>query len=222
MDYGIIYLIKNNIDSRQYVGKTIQSLDSRWKAHKSLVKRGSSNQYIHRAMNFHGIENFSVEKLDVGKDKLDLCEKEIMWIEKLKTLSPDGYNISKGGDGGSEKGRKAWNKGKKVPQYSGPKHHFYGKKWCEERRKKIMDKLHNENFKKKMAPIRSEAIKRLQKYHLDNPKIHTLISPSGEKILVTNLKKWCEEFPASVSTLLNKKSSGPIKSGPLKGWNIIF
>ena len=50
----VIYLIRNLIDGRGYVGKTIRPLGARWQKHLR------EDFYIDRAIRRHGIENFEI------------------------------------------------------------------------------------------------------------------------------------------------------------------
>lgn len=103
---GIIYVITNKINSKRYIGLTIQTLDRRWKYHLEQANRGSisDKSSLHAAIRNYGAENFSIEQIDVGTTKGSLEAKEIKWINDFGTLIPNGYNISKGGvSGGSNK-----------------------------------------------------------------------------------------------------------------------
>ncbi|CAC9613843.1 hypothetical protein [uncultured Gammaproteobacteria bacterium] len=103
---GIIYLVTNKYNEKIYIGLTIQSLKRRWKYH---VEQSASNKIknklsLHEAIRQYGEESFKIEKIDSGCTKKDLEAKERLWIKKLNTPIPDGYNISLGGtSGGSNK-----------------------------------------------------------------------------------------------------------------------
>ena len=103
---GLIYLITNKINQKQYVGLTIQTLERRWKYHLEQAKANhiKSNESLHNAIRQYGQEAFHLEVVDKGTTKKDLEAKERQWIEKLNTLVPSGYNISPGGvSGGSNR-----------------------------------------------------------------------------------------------------------------------
>ena len=51
-------------------------------------------------MNKYGINNFSFEIIEECK-KNELSEKEKYWINYYNSTSPNGYNLTKGGDGGN-------------------------------------------------------------------------------------------------------------------------
>lgn len=98
---AIIYLITNKENGKKYVGRTIQPLEHRWNNHvKGAKNKGDLHPMaICKAIAKHGIDAFE-------KSILEECEqtcigsRETFWIEKLNTLSPNGYNMTLGGDGG--------------------------------------------------------------------------------------------------------------------------
>ena len=103
---GIIYLVTNNKENKQYVGLTIMTLQRRWKKHLEDAKNGenTSKYSLHSALRKYHESCFSYKKIDEGTTLVNLPEKEKFWIEKLDTLFPKGYNLNKGGSvGGSNK-----------------------------------------------------------------------------------------------------------------------
>jgi len=95
-----IYKLLNTVTNDFYVGKTKTSLQRRFTNHKTKANSGST-YYIHNAMRYYGYNNFVIETVEEVDDENQLNEREIYWIETLKPV----YNIHKGGQGGSEKGR---------------------------------------------------------------------------------------------------------------------
>lgn len=116
----IVYLITNLINGKKYVGQTIQPLKSRWACHKSS---GRGCPALKSAIKKYGEENFKVEEVDqaISREELDVKEKK--WIAELNTFTPNGYNLTSGGEhpifseearikmSESMKNRKPWNKG---------------------------------------------------------------------------------------------------------------
>ncbi|MEO7297958.1 MAG: GIY-YIG nuclease family protein [Verrucomicrobiota bacterium] len=103
---GIIYLITHKASGRQYVGLTIQTLERRWNYHVEQALAGyiKGEESLHTAVRNYGRDVFEMRQIDEGTAKKDLEEKERYWIQKLRTLTPKGYNISPGGvSGGSNK-----------------------------------------------------------------------------------------------------------------------
>lgn len=92
-----IYIIKNNINQKVYVGQSVDIM-CRWYAHKYSAKGTSQDSYtkLHTAMNDLGVENFYIEVLEEC-DYEQLSNKEIYWIEKCNSYN-NGYNMTLGGE----------------------------------------------------------------------------------------------------------------------------
>lgn len=91
-----IYYIENLITQKGYVGQTRVELRRRAKGHLRELKCHKYNSKIYASMKKYGIENFIITILEVCDESI-LDEKEIYWISKLKTLYPNGYNLTTGG-----------------------------------------------------------------------------------------------------------------------------
>ena len=89
-----IYVITNKINGKQYVGQTVHP-EKRWWEHKNRAKTKYDLLPIHLAISKYGEDNFSFEILEWT---YDYDAKEIETISKLKTLTPNGYNIARGGN----------------------------------------------------------------------------------------------------------------------------
>lgn len=92
-----IYIIKNKINDKCYIGQSVDYL-TRFRKHCEEAKRNNYTykSYLYNAMNELGIENFYVELLESQIE--DYNEKEEHYIKKYNTLRPNGYNLAKGGD----------------------------------------------------------------------------------------------------------------------------
>ncbi len=97
MAYGYIYKIVNIINGTTYVGQTVCNIQKRFREHKhaSLTQK----TYLYNAMRKYGTDNFKIETIDSANNLEELNSKEIYWIKKLNTKSPNGYNILDGGSG---------------------------------------------------------------------------------------------------------------------------
>lgn len=103
--YGVIYLLKNKINGKIYIGQTID-FNRRMNEHKnrkpSLSKK--YNYHITKIINNYGFNNFSSEIIDVAYSKKDLDKNEKYYkfydlirkgveaIEKLYTIEYIEYN----------------------------------------------------------------------------------------------------------------------------------
>lgn len=93
-----IYCIKNNINGKCYVGKTLKSPNERFSEHLyDAYKPTEENRPLYRAIKKYGKNNFSLQTLEECADEL-ASEREIWYIKKLKTYAR-GYNATIGGDG---------------------------------------------------------------------------------------------------------------------------
>ena len=94
-----IYKIENKVNGKVYVGQSVD-ITSRWKSHRSELKRGIHyNDHLQRAWNKYGENNFTFTVIEECK-KDDLNDKEIYWIDYFKSCEyENGYNSSIGGAG---------------------------------------------------------------------------------------------------------------------------
>jgi hypothetical protein len=89
--YYYIYVTKNVINEKQYVGfHATNNLNDGYIG---------SGVLLHKKIEEYGVENFKKEILEFVT-KNNWSEKETYWIKKLKTYVKDGgYNLTLGGDG---------------------------------------------------------------------------------------------------------------------------
>lgn len=95
---AFIYVITNDVNNKQYIGKTNTSIQKRFKEHIADSQRVScTHRPLYNAMNKYGIEHFHIEELEECSLE-DSSAKEQYWINKLDTYH-SGYNATIGGDG---------------------------------------------------------------------------------------------------------------------------
>jgi hypothetical protein len=85
-NYGTIYIIKNKINNKLYVGQTIKSFEDRLQDHIN------GNQFIDRFINKYGIDNFEVYVYyNIPIILLNYFETKLIY--KLNSISSNGYNF---------------------------------------------------------------------------------------------------------------------------------
>lgn len=87
-----IYVIKNDINDKVYVGQALNTLQ-RFKNH---CKPNKDNLLIDAAIRKYGQEHFWYEILESQIENYN--EREKYWIKKLNSKNPNGYNILDGGE----------------------------------------------------------------------------------------------------------------------------
>lgn len=97
-----IYKWENKINHKCYIGQA-KDLNRRLTHHFSNIKTNRYNNPLYKAVAKYGINNFDITIVEVleASDDLNerLDEREIYYIEYYKSYK-EGYNQTKGGDGG--------------------------------------------------------------------------------------------------------------------------
>ncbi len=159
---GIIYLIKNNVNGKLYIGQTDRTLEKRWEEH---CKPYNSCIALKNAISKYSRENFTISVLiEAEYSMLDELERD--YIKQYNSLYPNGYNIQTGGKIGKKHCEESCEKmrqskiGENNPNFgkprtddtkkkisiakSGEKHHFYSKELSYEHRLNL-SKSHKQN-----------------------------------------------------------------------------
>lgn len=93
----IVYVIKNTLNDKVYVGQTTRPIKDRWKQHVRCSKK--HNYPISRAILKHGKENFTIEEIDGANSLSELNYLETHYIYKFNSLAKEsGYNVLLGGN----------------------------------------------------------------------------------------------------------------------------
>jgi group I intron endonuclease len=93
---GYIYIIKNKINNKVYIGQTVTSINRRMTAHYTKAKNGVNLTGIDAAIRKYGKDSFDVNILcECSNERLDEMEKH--YIKKYKSFNGKGYNLSTGG-----------------------------------------------------------------------------------------------------------------------------
>lgn len=96
---GFIYLFTFP-NGKQYVGQTYQEYLKRWKQHEYTSTYTNGKYYdlpLYRAVRLYGWENV-IREIICECEISQLNDIETSYIKLLKTLHPNGYNLTSGGD----------------------------------------------------------------------------------------------------------------------------
>jgi group I intron endonuclease len=203
---SIIYKITNNVNSKVYIGVT-ENFTKRKREHISAAK--TSHKVLYRAMRKYGIDAFSFEIIEETSDR----KRECFFISEYKSTDMNfGYNLTNGGEGTpgfipTDEARESMRQAKLGKKLSSDHKRKIGESgkgrvFTSETKTKISQKLKgNKNFEgKSFSP---EVIR-----HLSNLKAKTwnVITPDGDIITITNLRKYCIEndlSPSAMSRVMN-------------------
>jgi group I intron endonuclease len=173
---GIIYCYTNIKNGKKYVGRTIDPEQRKRNHICEALKRGS-DYYFHRALRKHGLESFTYEILGEFEEEI-LDDMEIKFINEYNTVWPNGYNQCFGGSN-----RMTPEIREKISQAKKAKFAAM----TEEERKEFTKKVCLTNLGKKQSDFQK------QKAREANQKSWKLTDPNGNKIIITNLRKFCLE-----------------------------
>jgi hypothetical protein len=122
---GIVYILKNKINKKIYIGATLGSLSNRWQwhVHKSNYKYLKKDS-IAEAISKYGKNNFTKRILKRLKNIQELSQLERYYINKYDSQTPNGYNLSTGGFGFGNLGKKIKIKGLKFKTMKDAAKHF--------------------------------------------------------------------------------------------------
>ncbi len=99
MRTGSIYIIRNTINDKVYIGQTTMSVHQRFMTHmKPSTLKLKRNYKLYNAVQKYGREVFYVETLEELIPLNQINEREIYYIKKFDSYNY-GYNSTKGGDG---------------------------------------------------------------------------------------------------------------------------
>jgi group I intron endonuclease len=97
----IVYLIRNTINGKCYVGQTTQTLQRRLNTHKTKAKSGSTSP-LYCAIRKYGWDSFEVSVLTVVDNLEALNEAERKYVAEYRSTDREfGYNLAEGGNSNS-------------------------------------------------------------------------------------------------------------------------
>lgn len=192
-----VYLIRNVITGRVYIGSTCM-LRSRLLRHFSQLRNGTHcNTHLQRAWNLYGDRAFDVEVLEQfdSDDRLELRQSEEQWMQSYQCYDrTHGYNLDirpcsasgKVSEETREKMRRA-STGRTFTMSEQARRRISesqkGKQFSEEHRRKLSASLQGRTFSAESREKMSEA----------KSKSYRVVSPDGVELTVTNMRRFCRE-----------------------------
>ena len=163
--YGIIYVIRNKVNNKLYIGQTTNKKGFNGRYHfkgEGIEKVYNFNKYskdknknysahLLRSIEKYGFEAFEIiEEFDVAYSQEELNKLEYMYIEIYKTRNFNyGYNIRYGGNNGKLSEETKRKIKENHVDNSGENNGFYGKHHTEETKRKISEINKGKNIKEK-------------------------------------------------------------------------
>lgn len=180
-----VYLIRNKVNGKGYVGSGAYSIRERWYIHVTeLRKQVHCNIYLQRAWNKHGEGNFVLEVLELCEPER-CVEREQHWMDKLGTANP----------------KKGYNRNPKAGSMLGFKHSEKSKQLISSKGK---GRRHSEDAKARISA--KMKIIMLGNKHFQG-KVHT--EETKEKIAAAARKQWeNEEHRKTVSAKVSATLTG--------------
>lgn len=186
-----VYCHTHRESGRRYVGYASNGMMCRWRDHVRNAIHENRKCELSRAIREHGPEAFNHEVICTAQTLKDAKFLERHYIEMLNTWGPLGYNMNRGGGGGS----------------------FLGKKLSRETLEKIKAKLRNQTPEmkkrrgdamrgKRRGPQKAEMVrKRVEKirnfWSTRSMSIESIDKRNNSRAinrLVAALDKECEDF----------------------------
>jgi group I intron endonuclease len=202
MNIGI-YALRNIINGKRYIGSS-SYLHDRFLEHRRGLRKGIHfNPYLQKAWNKYGEQNFVDEIIECCETSI-LLDREEFWIKELKShTSENGYNMCKT-PRASRLGCKASPEtiARMKFSLSGEKHPMWGKHLKKETVQKLKDLQTG-----------------VSKPTSGKRKTFVVISPTGEKIEFTGLRKFCREHNINHSMLWRVLSG---KQKEYNGWRLVI
>lgn len=99
----VVYLVTNLINNKKYIGYTTKTLKERMQGHFHKAKCNKDKHYFYlfaQALRKYSKESFKWEEICSCSTLEECQEKEIFYIKEYNTVSPNGYNLTHGGNGG--------------------------------------------------------------------------------------------------------------------------
>lgn len=98
--FGYIYLIRNTVNGKVYVGQTTTTPAERWVKHLTNRAEKAKKYPLYKALQKYGVEAFAFTVLTTAWDRTTLDLKERILIRAYCAMGSKGYNCRGGGFAG--------------------------------------------------------------------------------------------------------------------------
>ena len=151
---GYIYKITNKENNKLYIGQTTKEKPrERFSQHRYLAThpdQEKSVSYLHRAMTLEGIDNFEFEVIEEVNNS-ELNEREKYWILFYNSKTPNGYNLTDGGEGTVGYSRSQTPEEKEKRRESNKQFFINNPEAREKARERAMELWKDEEYRKKVT-----------------------------------------------------------------------
>lgn len=151
-----------------------------------------------KALAKYGIDNFEYKIIDKAKTIDELNEKEIFWIKEMKSLTPSGYNLCKGGNNTLGYNHREETKEKmrlaKKGTFEGEKNPFYGKKHTVETREKMKRAWTEERKEQLRLMTKTRKTHTVKVRNVDTGEVFNSVKEAAEKygLKDTHISRVCK------------------------------
>ena len=234
-----IYHIRNIVNEKRYVGQTIQkNPQKRWWYHRHQLRKGiHMSPYLQNAWNKYGEDTFIFDVVAWAGSPNELNELETKEISKWKKEKLC-YNITDGGDNVRMSVESKLKLSKSLIEY----HCKNGKLWpelvspeglvysdvrnltdfCRQhnlRRDRIKDVYRKKIGQHRGWTVVENSFKR-NNNRTQGAKSWDVITPMGEELEISNLKRFCEDNDLNYQAL-KAQHYGYSRSKKYKNWTVI-
>lgn len=216
-----VYIIKNILNDKCYIGSSCTNLYKRLTSHYYLLNKNKhNNKHLQRAFNKDGEDNFIFEILEYCSSKDETLQKEEFYIELYKSyLDEKGYNIfqfalTTAGNKWSDEAklnRQGFGKGKTISQETKKKMSIsaMGRKMKEVSKQKLRDYTY---YPIVMLSLKGEYIREFK--NCTEASLYFKLVPSGYVCSVlSGKKKTCKGYRLIKKDEYNPKDIKEIVSG---------
>lgn len=201
--YGKIYMIKNNINKKVYIGQTV--LDSvLHDRYGGNVEKHTHNTHLKNSIHKYGWDSFSITILEYCMSKNELNERERYWIRYFQATNPIyGYNIEEGGQDNSLSNLSKMKIGQALKQY-----------WDthpEEKEKRAQAMRGDNNFLVRMGGHTEEAKNKMRDIRLqmivdntidmEKARVASMSPESMRKKVISRSKYWYIQYDLEMNEL---------------------